>query len=155
MDLRRDPIRGWSSGVRDAVHVVALAIMLCWVLWMGRPLILPLLTAVILVYVLIAASNAVRSVPGMARLPGWAVTLAVSVALALLLGLLLVILIDNVARVIAALPRYEDNINSLVLRLVQCWGWRANPAGPACARRRWMPWTFGRWRRGSCIRCAG
>ncbi|MRX50539.1 AI-2E family transporter [Paracoccus sp. S-4012] len=123
----------WATGLRDGVYALGFAILLVWVLYIGRPLILPLLTAVIVVYVLVEAAQAVRAFPPAARLPQWLVTLAVALVLGIGVAVMLMILADNVARVVAALPRYEDNIVALMTRFA---GWLGISGEPGWARLR-------------------
>src|SRR5690606_18811454 len=92
-----------------------------------------LLTAVILVYILVAASRAVHGLPLVSRAPQWLVTLIVSAFLGIGVAVLFAILADNVARVIAALPRYEDNIVELATRFA---GWLGISGEPGWARLR-------------------
>ena len=58
--------------LRDFTYFVAVSIMIGWLLHIGKPVLLPVLIAMIVVYVLSAAAQRMQSIPILGRLPGFA-----------------------------------------------------------------------------------
>ncbi|ETX27923.1 AI-2E family transporter [Roseivivax isoporae] len=94
----------------------ALAIMLGWLFWMGKPILLPVLAAVISLYVLSAAATALTRVPLLGHLPLWALRTLVLLLFTAGIVMLFVLIVVNFNRVIAAVPGYEQNLDRLVAR---------------------------------------
>ncbi|WP_273523903.1 AI-2E family transporter [Rhodosalinus sediminis] len=102
--------------MRNTTYGLALALMLGWLLWIGKPVLLPVLAAGIAVYVLSTAAASMESVPVLGRLPGWMRRTLILIAFAVAVVMLFVLVINNLAQVVAALPRYEANLDALVTR---------------------------------------
>ena len=94
----------------------ALAIMLGWLIWMGKPILLPVLVAVVSLYVLSAAATALKKVPVIGVLPLWAMRTLVLMAFAAGLAALFFMLVVNFGRVAEQIPGYEQNLDRLVAR---------------------------------------
>jgi predicted PurR-regulated permease PerM len=101
--------------------------MLGWLLWIGKPVLLPVLAAVISVYVLSTAAASMEGLPVLGRLPGWARRCLILIGFAVAVVLLFVLVINNLAQVLAALPRYESNLNALVTRAANLMGIEDEP----------------------------
>ena len=102
--------------MRNATYATALTLMVGWLLWIGKPVLVPMIAAVISVYVLSTAAASMQSLPVLGRLPAMARRAIILVAFSVAVVLLFILVIDNVAQVSAALPRYESNLDALVTR---------------------------------------
>lgn len=102
--------------IRSATYGTALTVMIGWLLWIGKPVLLPLIAAVISVYILSSAAAGMERVYGLGRLPNWARRILILAFFAIFVVLLFVLVIANIAQVVAALPRYEANLDALVTR---------------------------------------
>ncbi len=102
--------------MRNATYGTALTLMLGWFLWIGQPVLLPVLAAVISVYVLLTAAESMQDLPIVGRLPAWARRTMILIVFAFAVVLLFILVINNLAQVAAALPRYETNLEMLVTR---------------------------------------
>jgi len=116
--------------MRDApflnlVLAIALILMTGWLLVAGQSIVLPIVMAVIAVYVLTAASEVMGRLPILRQLPGYVRHLVVLLAFtATLIGFALVIQI-TVKQLILGLPRYQANLEVLIERLADQ-GWIEN-----------------------------
>ena len=90
--------------------------MLGWLLWIGKPVLLPVIAAVICVYVLSTAATSMQVLPLIGRLPGWARRSIILIAFSVAVVLLFIVVINNLAQVARALPSYESNLDALVTR---------------------------------------
>ncbi|WP_081536019.1 AI-2E family transporter [Rhodovulum sp. P5] len=108
-------------------HGTALAIMIGWLLWIGKPVLLPVLAAVIAVYILSAGVHALSGLPVLRLAPQWMLRMVVLLGFTVAILLLGLLLTANFARVAAALPRYETNIDALVVRIAELMGLRDEP----------------------------
>ena len=113
--------------LRIAVYLTALTVMLGVLLWLGKALLLPILAAVIALYILSAAATALGRVPLCSRLPNWARRTLALLAFTAGVVLLFVFVGSTIARVVAALPVYEDNLRALVARLADLAGLEGEP----------------------------
>ena len=100
--------------MRNATYATALSLMLGWLLWIGKPVLLPVIAAAISVYVLSTAAASMQGVPVIGRLPLWARRTIILIVFAVTVVLLFILVIDNLAQVTTALPRYESNLDALV-----------------------------------------
>ena len=96
---------------------MAFTIMLGWLLWVGRPILLPIPFGAIAVYILSAAAAALGRAPVVGRAPLWARRALALAVFASAVGLLATLMLSSLARVVAALPGYESNLDALVTRL--------------------------------------
>lgn len=108
--------------MRDApllnlVLAVALAMMVGWLLIIGRPILLPVVTAVISVYVLTTAAEVLGRMPVIGRLPAFSRHIIVLAGFALtVLGLALVVS-GTVTQLVRVMPTYQENLESLVAQV--------------------------------------
>lgn len=102
--------------IGNITYSLALVIMVGWLLWIGKPVLLPVIAGLISVYVLsTAATNMERRVI-LRWLPHWARHLLVLAAFAVCAVLLFVLVTNNIAQVMTALARYEVNLDALATR---------------------------------------
>ncbi|KIC48039.1 transporter [Tateyamaria sp. ANG-S1] len=95
---------------------VALVIMIGWLLWIGQPVLLPVIAALISVYILSTTATNMERFPLLRRFPLWARHTLVLIAFAGGLALLFALVTNNIAQVMTALVRYEANLDALVTR---------------------------------------
>lgn len=113
-----DPLRGLLA----VVLALALVALLGWFLVIGKPLLLPIFIAVISVYVLVAASDAVARLPGLARLPDWLHRAMVLVTFLLVVGILGGVMMSTAGQVSARLPEYQGNVVAVLSPLLSAVG---------------------------------
>jgi predicted PurR-regulated permease PerM len=92
---------------------LGITIMTGWLFYVGKDIILPIVTAIILLQILYAASAAVARLPGLGRTPMW---LRASLALVGFLGLLFAMtqmLVASLQNLVPSLPRYQSNLENL------------------------------------------
>jgi AI-2 transport protein TqsA len=99
-----------------------LAVIIFWALWIGKALLLPILIAVISVFVLQRATQALNGLRWIGIFPDWTIRLLV-----LLLFIVAVVCLGlvamNTAREIASnLPVYEENVQGLITSVLQAFG---------------------------------
>ena len=87
--------------------------MIGWLFYIGKDILLPIATAVILLQILYAASAAVARIPGLGRSPMW-----LRAALALLGVILLLVgmtrmLVGSLQTLVPSLPTYQANLENL------------------------------------------
>lgn len=88
--------------------------MLGWLLWIGKPILLPVFAAVISVYILSTAAASMQALPILGRLPAWARRGLILILFAIVVILLFILVINNLVQVVAILPQYETNLEQLI-----------------------------------------
>ena len=100
--------------MRSVTYATALTLMLGWLLWIGKPILLPVFAAVISVYILSTAAASMQRVPVLGRLPAWARRGLILILFAIVVVLLFILVINNLVQVVAILPQYESNLERLI-----------------------------------------
>ena len=100
--------------MRSATYATALTLMLGWLLWIGKPILLPVFAAVISVYILSTAAASMKAVPVLGRLPDWARRGLILILFTIVVVLLFILVINNLVQVVAILPQYESNLEQLI-----------------------------------------
>lgn len=113
--------------MRNATYGTALTLMIGWLIWIGKPVLIPVIAAAISVYVLSTAAEGMQDVPLFGRLPAWVRRVLILIAFVLAVVLLFVLVINNLTQVAAALPRYEANLQLLVTRVASLLGIEDEP----------------------------
>ncbi|MEO1045785.1 MAG: AI-2E family transporter [Pseudomonadota bacterium] len=103
---------------------LGLAILIGWLLFIGRDLILPIVTAIIMVQIFFAARMAIGRVPGLRRSPLWMRTIVLLFGILGLVYAVSWLLIVNLETLIPSLPQYEANLQNLFNQ------WFAAPTEP-------------------------
>lgn len=99
--------------VSTIFYSIGITIMIGWLFYIGQDIILPIVTAVILLQILYAASAAVARLPGLGRTPMW---LRATLALVAFMGVLFAstrLLIGSLQTLVPSLPRYQTNLENL------------------------------------------
>lgn len=108
-------------------YATALAIMLGWLLWIGKPVLLPVLAAVIAIYVLSEATIWLAKLPVLRHAPSWLLRLILLAGFSFALFVLGLFITNGLARVLDAMPRYEKNLDTLVARYAATFGFEGEP----------------------------
>lgn len=101
---------------------LALVVLLGALLVVGKSFLLPILVAVISVYVLIAASDAIARLPGGRHLPEWMRRVIVLVLFLLAVVLLGGVMISTAGQISVRLSDYQQNISAPLSRLLSLVG---------------------------------
>lgn len=96
------------------VNAALLVVLAGFLLLIGKPVLLPVLAAVIAVYVLINASEALRALPLLGRLSAPVRRLLVLLAFTFVVVVLLLVVVDTFGRILREAPSYQANIERLV-----------------------------------------
>lgn len=131
--------------MRNATFGLALTLMIGWLIWIGKPVLLPVLAAAISVYVLSTAADSMQNLPIIGRLPAWARRVLILIAFVLAVVLLFVLVINNLTQVVAALGRYEVNLQTLVTRNASMLGIEDEPTWANIRRATLDQFNFGSW----------
>ncbi|MEQ8308679.1 MAG: AI-2E family transporter [Hoeflea sp.] len=131
--------------MRNATFGLALTLMIGWLIWIGKPVLIPVLAAAISVYVLSTAAESMQRLPLLGRLPAWARRVLILIAFVLGVVLLFVLVINNLTQVVAALGRYEANLQTLVTRNASMLGIEDEPTWANIRRATLDQFNFGSW----------
>lgn len=116
------------QSVQAAFHVLALAIMSGWILYMGRGIIVPFVMAIIVAYVILGLAQALERVPVVGHhLPGWLRQLIAMLVIGAALATMVSLIITNVNQVAAVVPRYQDRLLGIVQAVVVRFGVEEEP----------------------------
>ncbi len=105
--------------VRDRLSAIVygalLAVIIGWVLYIGRPVFVPMVFGVIVAYIIIGLSRGLRRVPTVGRwLPPWLCYIA---SIAAILGAItagVVLVVNNIGRVVQLVPQYEQKLLQMI-----------------------------------------
>lgn len=106
-----------STPFQNLVLAVILVIAVGWLLLVGRQILLPIVTAIISVYVMLTASAAMGRLPVLNRAPEILLRFLVLAAFTLCILGLSIVISATVRDIIAALPRYQANIDAMLQAL--------------------------------------
>ncbi len=102
-----------QSRLSTLFFTLGIAILIGWLFYIGRDLILPIITAIIMVQIFYAAQAAMGRLPGFEKFPRWVLNLFL---ITLILGIVYAIsmlLVLNLETLGPSLPQYEANLESL------------------------------------------
>lgn len=95
---------------------VGLALMIGWILILGRSIILPVVASILVAYVVLGLAELIGRAPGLGRAPA-AARYALAVAACLGVMLLVVwLVVHNVTQISTLMPRYQDQLLALIQR---------------------------------------
>lgn len=103
----------------NLVLAVTLVIAVGWLLVVGRQIILPIVTAVISVYIMLSASHGLSRLPLLRKAPQVLLRALVLIAFTVAILGLAVVVAGTVRDIGEALPRYQANIDAMVTALAQ------------------------------------
>lgn len=99
------------------VNIVLSAMLLFligWFLYLGRPILLPIVAAVIAVYLLISASDRLKSLPVLRHLPLVIIRSFLLIVFTLAIVVLATVVAATAREIVAVIPVYEANVDALV-----------------------------------------
>ncbi len=96
--------------VLSVVAIIAIG----WLLVVGRAILLPIVMAVISVYIMVSAVEALQRMPGLGRLPPFALKMVVLAAFILSFFGLALVVAGTVREIVAVAPEYEANLLALL-----------------------------------------
>ena len=103
------------SGFINLVLGVALALMIGWILVIGRPVILPIVASLIVAYIVLGLTELIEEVPVVgAALPGPVRYLLSMLAIGGALFLLVSLIVGNIGQIVATAPQYQDRLLGLI-----------------------------------------
>jgi len=115
---------------------MVLVIAVGWLLVAGRTIILPIVTALILVYVMLSASEALSRLPILGAVPAvLPKALVLAAFTAAILGLAFVVA-ATVRDIVDVLPRYQQNLDTVMQALADASTWKRRRSGPRSVPRR-------------------
>ncbi len=100
---------------RNLVYAVALAIMIGWLLHIGRSVIIPVIAGVILAYIIVALARRLADIPHVG--PLFPVSLRYTLSVLVIIGIVFVIvilIINNVGQVFILLPEYQVTLLGVI-----------------------------------------
>ncbi len=106
---------------------IASAIMIGWLLWIGKPVLLPIIAAIVALYVLSAAAEGLTAVPLLGRAPEWLLRIIVLLGFTAVISMLFFLVITSFTRVAASVSAYETNLDALVARAADMIGIEDEP----------------------------
>ncbi len=113
---------------RDLVLGVALALMVGWLLYISRSIVIPIVAAIIIAYILVGVAGRLERIPVVGpRLPGWARQTIAIVAVVGVIGLFSWMVSANLEQVLARAPTYQETLLAFVTDLVLRFGMETQP----------------------------
>ena len=103
----------FQGRVSTIFYSLGITIMLGWLFYVGQDIILPIVTAIILLQILYAASAAVARLPGLGRTPMWLRATLALIGFLTLLFAMTRMLVASLQNLVPSLPRYQANLESL------------------------------------------
>ena len=120
-----------TAGNTHVVLVLAAAVLLVvlvgWLMKIGQDILIPILTAVISVYILTSAADALGRIPGVRLLPSGARRLLVLLAFAAAVAVLASVVIVTAQQLVAKAPSYQANLEQIVAKISSMLGARTHP----------------------------
>jgi predicted PurR-regulated permease PerM len=114
--------------LQTLVLALALGIMVGWLLHIGRSIIVPLVVAVVVVYVIIGLARFLDHVPLIGHhIPGWARHVFSILVIVAGLGTIVSLIVSNVNQVAAVAPRYESTLLGFAQQISEIFGFETQP----------------------------
>ena len=112
-----------NSRFQKMVYGLAFAIMVGFVLRIGKPIFIPVISGIISVYVLSTAANSLGKVPVIgALIPVWLRHVIAFLVFILLVTLLVFLFAANIQQVVALAPRYQETLLGFVSEIAKMLG---------------------------------
>ena len=113
--------------LQTLVFATALAIMLGWLLYVGQGVILPIVAGIISAYIIWTTAESLGRLPVIKRAPSWLRHILVLLGFVLALSLMVFLLSIEAERVVAATPRYQQNLMVVITQAAQIAGFQDEP----------------------------
>lgn len=131
-DVPGRPFRTPQATLQYIALGLALAIMVGWLLHVGRSIIVPLVVAVVIVYVINGLSRFLDHVPWIGlHIPGWVRNIFSILVILAGLALIVALIVSNVSQVAAVAPRYEDTLLGFAEQVSVFFGFQTEPTWTA------------------------
>ncbi|MEM8569486.1 MAG: AI-2E family transporter [Pseudomonadota bacterium] len=112
-----------QGSLQNAFYAMGLALMGGWLLYIGRGIIVPFVLAAIVAYVIVGLAHFLSRVPWIgAHVPSWLRNLASMLAIGLVIASLVSLIVTNANAVAAVIPRYQDQLLSLIQTIAILFG---------------------------------
>ena len=98
---------GADRRLANGAYALALALMVGWVIYIGRGLLTPIVAAVLAVFVITGLSNLLTRIPRLAALPGWGRDLIAAGLIVFLLVEVVALAIGSIGALAARAPNYQ------------------------------------------------
>lgn len=108
--------------LKTVFYSLAIAIMVGWLLVIGKAFLLPILISVLVVYILSSSANALSRWPLLRFAPEWMLRLFVVIAFLIILVMLVLMMSANIEQVQQALPTYRANVEKLFNSTTEMFG---------------------------------
>lgn len=104
-----------TDRLQTLVLSVALALMIGWILYIGRPIFVPIVAAVLVVFAITGLSGLIARLPGIGpALPGWSCRLIAAAILLLAVFEIGVLFVSNIGLVAQRAPVYQQQLVAAV-----------------------------------------
>ncbi len=103
----------FQGRVSTIFYSIGITIMVGWLFYVGKDIILPIVTAIILLQILYSASAAVARLPGLGRTPMWLRAAMAMIGVLMLLFAGTRLLIGSLQNLVPSLPIYQRNLENL------------------------------------------
>lgn len=123
MFQKTDPIRGLLGVVLSLLLVTLVGRLMI----VGKSFLLPIILAVISVYILVAATEALRRTPLTRKLPEWALRMLVLIGFLIIVVWFGSVMVSTASQVNERLPEYQDNLTGLYHEVTGMLGFDASP----------------------------
>lgn len=123
--MTQTPARG--ATLRTITFATLLVLMIGYILIVGQGLILPILLALISVYILSAADAALANTPVIKVLPSFARRIILLLVFVGLVALFTALVISTVRQLVAEAPTYQENLENLIAEVTRLLGFSNVP----------------------------
>jgi predicted PurR-regulated permease PerM len=106
-----------ESRLRSAYYTLMLTLLGGVLIWLGRPILVPVFVAVLIVFVINGLSASLAKVPRLERLPGWSRDLIAAAVICLALVELVGLLASNIGAFAARATVYQEALLSIYQRI--------------------------------------
>ena len=107
---------------QSLVYATLFAILIGYLLIIGKSILLPIFVAVISVYVLTSASDWLGRQPGVGALPGWMRRILVLLAFVIAIIALTGVIIATAGQLVEEIPTYQNNLKTLATKVLETLG---------------------------------
>lgn len=120
--MSKIPTHAIDNRFRDFVLGIALAIMLGWLLWIGKPIVLPILAAILAAYILTSAADSLRHLPLLNKTSEGFRQFVVLAFFVILLLIFATVIISTAEQLTAKAPEYQPNLESMLQKIIGLFG---------------------------------
>ncbi len=108
---------------RNIVYGVALTLMIGWILYIGKNVFVPVISSVILAYIVTALAERIRLIPELGPLVPASIRFTISIlVIAAIIGAFVYLIIANLNQLIALTPQYQARLLAFIQGLFTSFG---------------------------------